>query len=187
MFFPPRLASPRRRLFPAFALLLIAGCTGTSANQNLEKSLATIGHERTAVYPLAGKITVDGQPPDFAEGDRIIVMLNDAAKLGAAATGPYVYVGKDGDFTFRTYGTDDGAPAGTYIVTFAKLKVKKRSSLVGPDGFHNLYNDAERNQQEYPDFKIEHKARGKKDYLFDLRIAGREEVVAGPKALTRIK
>jgi hypothetical protein len=149
--------------------------------------MATIGHQRTTVYPLAGKITVDGQPPEFAEGDRIIVMLNDAAKLGTAAIGPYVYVGKDGDFTFRTYGTDDGVPAGTYIVTFAKLKAKKRSSLIGPDGFHNLYNDAEQNQKQYPELRIEHQPPGKKDYVFNLQIAGRDEVVAGPKALTRIK
>src|ERR1700691_2298113 len=105
MHLPPLLPSPRCSLLAAFTLLLAVGCTGTAANQSLEKSMATIGHQRSKVYPLAGKMTVDGQPPDFAEGERIIVMLNDATKLGTVATGPYMYVGKDGDFSFRTYET----------------------------------------------------------------------------------
>jgi hypothetical protein len=183
---PPRLPSPRGSLFVAFALLVVAGCSG-GADQALEKSLATNGYQRSTVYPLAGKLTVDGQPPEFEEGDRIVAMLNDPAKLGTAPSGHYVTVGKGGEFTFQTYAKDDGVPPGTYILTFAKLKVKKRSSLVGPDGFHNLYNDAARNQKEYPDFKIEHQAPGKKDYVFNLQVAGRDEVAAGPGALTRIK
>ena len=80
----------------------------------------------------------------------------------------------------------DLAQPGTYIVTFAKL-TKKPKGFLGPDGFHNLYNDAERNQKEYPELTIQHQAPGKKDYYFDLRIAGRDEVAPGPKALTQIK
>src|ERR1700691_4033228 len=86
---------------------------------------------------------------------------------------PHTSVGATGEFSFQSYVAHDGVEPGTYIVTFAKLR-KRDSSLVGPDGFQNLYNDAERNQQQYPELKIEHHAPGKKDYIFDLKIAGRE-------------
>ena len=185
MSFQPRLASWECRLIAAFALLLVAGCSGgQTADQALDKSLAAVQQQRTTVYPLAGMVTVDGLPPQLEPGERIIVMLEDPAKLGIR--GPYVAVDNTGEFTFRSYAAADGLNPGTYIVTFAKLR-KKRGGYVGPDGFHNLYNDPEKTQTEYPDFKIEHQAPGKKDYAFDLKIAGRDEVAAGPRALTHIK
>ena len=188
MFFQPRLASRGCRLLAAFALFLVAGCSGTqSGDQALDKSLAAAGQQRTKVYPLAGKLTVDGAPPELEQRERIILMLNDPAKLDPSPNlRPHVSVSATGDFSFQTYAADDGVKPGTYIVTFAKL-TKKTKGLVGPDGFHNLYNDAEQNQKEYPELKIEHQAPGKKDYAFDLRIAGRDEVAAGPRALTRLK
>jgi hypothetical protein len=188
MFLRPRLASRECRLLAAFVLLLVAGCSGSkSADQALDKSLAAAGLQRTSVCPLAGKLTVDGLPPTVEQGEKIIVMLNDPAKPDAPPnSGAYATVGQDGEFSFRTYAAADGVNPGTYIVTFAKLKVKKKKGLVGPDGFQNLYNDAGRNQKENPDFKINHQAPGKTDYAFDLKIAGREAAAAGPKALTQI-
>jgi len=188
MFFRPHLASRGRRLLAAFVVLLVAGCSGTqSADQALDKSLAAAGQQRTKVYPLAGKLTVDGAPPELEQRERIILMLNDPAKPDTSPNlRPHVFVGATGDFSFQSYVANDGVQPGTYIVTFAKL-TKKPKGLIGPDGFHNLYNDAERNQKEFPELKIEHQAPGKKDYSFDLRIAGRDEVTAGPRALTQIK
>jgi hypothetical protein len=188
MFFRPLLESRGRRLLAAFALYLVAGCSGTqSADQALDKSLAAAGQQRTKVYPLAGKLTVDGAPPEFEQRERIILMLNDPAKPDTSPNlRPHAFVSATGDFSFQTYAADDGVQPGTYIVTFAKL-TKKPKGFLGPDGFHNLYNDAERNQKEYPELTIQHQAPGKKDYYFDLRIAGRDEVAAGPKALTQIK
>jgi hypothetical protein len=187
VFFRPRLASRGCRLLAAFALLLVAGCSGTqSADQALDKSLAGAGQHRTTVFPLAGKLTVDGLPPELESRKTIIVMLNDPAKLDSPpGLRPHTSVGATGEFSFQTYVAHDGVEPGTYIVTFAKLR-KRNSSLVGPDGFQNLYNDAERNQQQYPELKIEHHAPGKKDYIFDLKIAGREPAEANSKALTRL-
>jgi hypothetical protein len=183
MCFRPRSASRGRGLVAAFALFLVAGCSGQSADQALDKALVAVGQQQTTVYPLAGKVTVDGVPPQLEPGERIIVMLEDPAKLGTR--GPYVAVDNTGEFTFRSYAAADGLKPGTYIVTIAKLR-KKGGGYVGPDGFHNLYNDAERNQQQYPVLKIEHQAPGKKDYAFDLKIVGREPAEANPKALTRV-
>jgi hypothetical protein len=186
--FRPRLASPGCRLLAAFALLLVAGCSGTqSADQVLDKSLAGAGQHRTTVFPLAGKLTVDGLPPELGPREIIVVMLNAPAKLDTAAgLRPHASVDATGEFAFQTYVPHDGVEPGTYIVTFAKL-TKKKGGLVGPDGFHNLYNDAERNREQYPELKIEHQAPGKQDYLFNLKIAGREPADAGPKALTRLR
>ena len=66
-------------------------------------------------------------------------------------------------------------------MTIAKLNAKKRDLLVGPDGFQNLYNDATRNQTEHPEFKIIHQSPGKKDYVFELKIAGRERPRPAPR------
>jgi hypothetical protein len=187
MSFQPRLASRKCRLLAAFALLLVAGCSGKPADQALDKALAASGQQRSTVYPLAGTVTVDGLPPELKPGERIVVMLNDAAKPDAPLnTRPYALVGDAGAFTFRTYAEADGINPGTYIVIVAKL-MKTRKGLVAPDGFHNLYNDPEKNQKEHPNFKIEHQAPGKTDYAFDLQIAGRDEAPAGPRALTHVK
>ena len=130
MFFRTRLASPGCRLLAAFAPLLVAGCSGTqSANQALDKSLAAAGQERTKVYPLAGKLTVDGAPPELEPRETIILMLNDPAKLDTSLNlRPHVSVGS-GDFTFQTYVADDGVKPGTYIVTFARLTKKTKDFL----------------------------------------------------------
>jgi hypothetical protein len=186
MDFQHRLASPRCGLLGGFVLLFVVGCSGGSANQALEKSLATSGFKHEDVCPLAGKITVDGLPPQVANGEKIVVALNDPSKpTKGGLSGSYTIVGKDGEFAFKTYAEGDGVKPGTYILTFAKLKAQKKKGLVGPDEFHNLYNDAERNAKEHPELKIDHKA-AKTDYSFDLKIAGVQPQEPGPGALTHI-
>ena len=185
MYFWSRPASRGYRLLTAFAVFLVVGCL-QSADQALDKSLAAAGQHRTTVYPLAGKLTVDGLPPERESRERIIVMLNDPAKLDTSPNlRPHVFVGATGDFSFQTYVANDGVEPGTYIVTFAKL-AKKRDGFVGPDGFHNLYNDPEKNQEEYPELKIDHQPPGKKNYEFKLQIAGRDPVEPSSKSLTKI-
>jgi hypothetical protein len=181
-------ASRRCGLLGGFVLLFVAGCSGSpSANQALQKSMDVSGFKREDVYPLAGKVTVDGLPPQVSDDEKVVVALNDAAKPSSAAlSGPHTIVGKDGEFAFKTYADGDGVKPGTYILTIAKLKAQRKKGLVGPDGFHNLYNDAERNAKEHPEFKIDHKAPGKKDYVLDLKIAGVEPVQPGAGALTHI-
>lgn len=172
------------------ALLFVAGCSeGQSANQALDKSLEANKLTRTKVYPLAGKITVDGVPPELAEDDRVVVMLIDPSKKDQGSgppSGPYVVANKSGEFAFHTYGTDDGIEPGTYIATIARFKVKKKKGFMGPDGFQNLYNDPDRNEKEHPELKIEHQAPGKKNYQFDLQVAGREPAEPSAKSLTKI-
>jgi hypothetical protein len=165
------------------AVLVVAGCSsGQTANQAIDKALESAGQKREAVYPLAGKVTVDGLPPDLAEGEWIVMMLKDPAN--PKANGPYRLISRSGEFAFETFGKDDGVKAGTYIATFSKLKRGQHKEYPGPDEFENLYDDPDRNLKEYPELKIDHRPPGKKDYAFDLKIAGREAVAAGPNAVT---
>jgi hypothetical protein len=164
-------------------VLLVAGCSsGQATNQAIDKAFETAGQKREPVYPLAGKITVDGLPPDVAEREWIVMMLKDPAN--PQANGPIRLISGSGEFAFGTFAKDDGVKAGTYIATFSKLKRGQQKEYPGPDRFENLYNDPDRNLKEYPELKINHQSPGKKDYAFDLRIAGREAAAAGPNAVT---
>jgi hypothetical protein len=109
-------------------------------------------------------------------------MLKDPANL--QANGPFRLISQSGEFAFETFGKADGVKAGTYIATFSKLKRGQRKEYPGPDEFLNLYDDPDRNPTEYPELKIDHQPPGKKDYVFDLKIAGREAAAAGPHAVT---
>ena len=50
--------------------------------------------------------------------------------------------------------------------------------FVGPDQLMNLYSDPDTNGQ-IPEFKIDHKPPGKKDYAFNLAVAGKEPAEPG--------
>jgi len=167
-------------------VLLVAGCSsGQTTNQAIDMALANAGKTRSAVCPLAGKITVDGMPPDLAEAEWIVMMLKDPAN--PKAEGRIAVISRSGEFAFKTFGADDGVKAGTYIATFTKLKRGQHKQYPGPDQFLNLYDDPDRNLKEYPELKIDHQPPGKKNYVFDLKIAGREAVAAGPNAVTRFR
>jgi len=167
-------------------VLLIAGCSsGQTSDQAIDKALANAGKTREAVCPLAGKVTVDGLPPDLAEAEWIVMMLKDPAN--PKADGRIAVISRSGEFAFKTFGTDDGVKAGTYIATFTKLKRGQHKQYPGPDQFQNLYDDPDRNLKEYPELKIDHQRPGKKNYVFDLKVAGREAAAAGPNAVTHFR
>ena len=61
-----------------------------------------------------------------------------------------------------------------------------KRGLLGPDQLKNLYNDPDKNKS-IPEFHIDHKAPGRKDYVFDLKLAGKEPVEPpGQFALTSL-
>jgi hypothetical protein len=172
------------------AAFLVAGCTQTeSGSQGLDKALSASGTSKTAVFPLGGVITIDGQPPVMpSKAERLVVLLNDAAALDPSdKTRRYTIANPQGEFHFGTYSAADGVPPGQYVVSFALLSKKKsKGDLQGPDGFKNLYNDPEKNAK-VPEYVINQQAPGKSDYKFDLKLAGQQEAEPGPKALTTIK
>ena len=101
----------------------------------------------------------------------------DAAKPDAKARGnPYAFVKPDGSFELLPL------PPGKYVMLFAELSYKPPLGFFGSDGLKNLYNDPDVNAKK-PDFVINHQAPGKKDYTFNLTLAGATPPEStGPKA-----
>jgi hypothetical protein len=172
-------------LVAALAGLLAAGCGGgPSAEQALNRAMADAGKVKGAVYPLAGKVTIDSQAPQFDKPSyRLVVVLNDPDKPDVPAIQrPHVEVNKEGEFAFSTYGRGDGVKPGKYVLTFAVFQHKMKLGYIPPDQLHNLYSDPDANAKN-PEFVIDHKAPGKRDYNFNLQVAGKAPAEPGPHAL----
>jgi len=160
------------------------GCKRTD-NESVTAFLKQAGPNRPSVFPLAGKVTIDGQPPQFARPLRLVVMLHDPSRPGF---GPrhIRQCTDDGEFAFGTYTKQDGVPAGVYIFTFAVLKVTPQG-LIGPDQLKNLYNDPDKNAQVL-EFKFAQEPPGKTDRVFDLKVADQTPVEApGPNSVTELR
>jgi hypothetical protein len=157
--------------------LTIAGCSGReNADQSLDRALQEANRTRDATAKFAGRVTIDGQKPALKRGQVLVVMLYDPQKPPAdrQIVPRAARCRPDGSFTFNTYGTDDGAPVGNYIMLFAVLKAAK-GGFRGPDGLMNLYNDPDKNDK-IPDYHLDLKAPGKTDWAFDLSVAGKDPV-----------
>jgi hypothetical protein len=167
-------------------LVLAAG--GCGHTQRIDQELAKIGKTKANVYPLAGKVLVDGQTPQLSRGEKIAVVLFDAAKPTLSVRErPLALCNTQGEFAFGTYDTADGIGPGDYVVAIAKLFCRsKDNALEGPDEFKNLYNDPDQNAK-LPTFAIKHAAPGKSNYVFELELAGHEPVsTPGSRSVTAI-
>lgn len=186
MFLLNHLRFGRVGLVLALAGMLAAGCSSGS-EQALDRALKDSGKTKDAVYPLAGKVLIDGAPPQLDRGYRLVIVLNDPEKLDTPAIDkPHVNADDKGEFRFSTYGQMDGIKPGKFIVTFGVYKRERILGLVPPDQLHDLYTDPDVNK-DLPGFVIDHKAPGKKDYVFSLETAGKEPVThPGPHALNGV-
>jgi hypothetical protein len=171
----------------ACAIFATVGCSKPADHESLEAMLKQSGDDRSSLYPLAGKVTIDGQPAHYAKPQRLVMMLYDPTQPDLPPfKRPCKDVSAEGTFAFGTYTKADGLPAGKFIVTFAVLEVTNRG-LLGPDQLNNLYNDPDQNAK-IPEFNIVHEAPGKEDYVFDLKLAGQPpRGAAGPRALTELR
>ncbi len=75
-----------------------------SAEQAFNRAMSESGKAQEKAYPLAGKVTIDGQTPKFTDRSyRLVVVLNDPDNLGVPATQrPHVEAKKNGEFAFST-------------------------------------------------------------------------------------
>jgi hypothetical protein len=171
-------------LLGTLALGFCVGCNrAPSDEQRLEEEYQRSGIQRIAVYPLAGRVTVDGEPLSFkSKKAAILVMAFDASKPQVSAKGQrYVEVKSDGSFDFGA-----GLPPGKYVMLFVALQHNKKKGWHGTDTLKNLYNDPNVNAKK-PQFNIDHQATGKSDYLFNLDLSGQEAVATpGQQALTQL-
>ena len=165
-----------------------AGCQHSqSASQAMMIALQQTGRSKEAVFPFAGTVTIDGQPPKLEGRQSLIVMLFDTTKPDLKLSQrPFVECDDAGKFAFSTYEKGDGIKPGTYVVAVAELMETKPRLWLGPDRLNSLYNDPDRNA-ENRDFKIDHGPSGKKNHEFRLTRAGAEPVEnPGPHAVTAI-
>ncbi len=66
------------------------------------------------------------------------------------------------------------------------MKFDKKRGYFGKDLLKNLYNDPTQNEKS-PELVIDHQPPGKKDYLIDLKIVGRDAATPGPHAVTKLR
>jgi hypothetical protein len=176
-------------MLAAGAALGLAGCgPSSSAKHSVDEILKESGKSRGDLFPLAGRITVDGQVPEtggFGK-PRLVVLLFDQSKLDAPpASVPKAICDAKGEFAFGTYDTGDGVAPGKYVLALVVLRFEKKKGYIGGDGLRNLYNDPSANLK-VPELLIDHHAPGRKDYAIDLKLAGRDPVAPGPNAVTKI-
>jgi hypothetical protein len=167
----------------------VAGCGQKGTSQSVDQVLQASGKSRANVIPLAGRITIDSQTPEASKSlhRRMIVLLFDQAKLDAPANSvPKTFCDPKGEFAFSSYDQGDGVAPGKYVLTVVEFNFDKRSGYGGPDGLKNLYSDPVANSK-IPELIIDHQPPGKKDYVIDLKLAGREAVTPGPQAVTLIR
>lgn len=81
----------------AVLLTCLAGCDGS---------------HQTTLYPVAGTLTVSGQPAANA-----MVAFHPLDQAGSQTALPVASTGPDGTYRLMTYAAGDGAPAGEYAVT----------------------------------------------------------------------
>ncbi len=71
------MARRQDSVFQAFAVLAAlavagaAGCGGQSSEQAVDKALRMAGESRKTVFPLAGKVTIDGNAPGKTDPRRL--------------------------------------------------------------------------------------------------------------------
>lgn len=85
-----------------FVVVALASCSKTSPPAGPQ------------AFPVEGAVTFRGKP---AEGFRVV--FNPAEGWGGAEFAPSGVTDADGRFQLHSYGENDGAPKGEYVVTFS--------------------------------------------------------------------
>jgi len=179
--------------FASLALLILAalaleGCgKSLSREEEYSKNNARAA-EQKPVGKFAGRVTVDGVTQ--VGEDQLFVFVTDPRHLEKPAN--VTPCKQDGSFEFMTYFPGDGVPLGKYVVGFVALHAPKKVRgggpmggplpYHGPDSLKNLYNDPDKNK-DIQEFVVEVTEPGRKDYEFNLSVAGKDPGVPGPHAL----
>jgi hypothetical protein len=97
------------------------------------------GDGKRKVYPVTGKVRVDGQP---AKDAFLIFYPTDTTDAGAPK--PTAVADEQGNLIVTTYVTGDGAPAGEYKVGIEWPKMVNQFGRIqrGPDQLGGKYKDA---------------------------------------------
>lgn len=93
------------------------------------------------MYPVQGELLVDGEPAEGA-----LVIFHPVSSSEPKTTNPNGRVQPDGSFHVTTYESDDGAPAGQYVVTVFWPEPPKSPvdhPAMGPDRLKGRFTDPE--------------------------------------------
>ena len=141
--------------------------------------------ESPNVFPLAGKVTIDGQPPQFARPLRLVV-CSTIVKSGVRA--------KDISANAMTM---ENLPSGLIRrqdgVRQAPMSSRSPYSKLTPQGLSarissRICTTILIRMLIVPEFKIVHQPPGKTDCVFDLKVAEQAPVEPpGPNALTELR
>ena len=114
-------------------VLVSCGGTGGPKPPNQKKTI-----------PVHGEIYIDGQPGYGVNVD----LTPKAGQDQSSPIAPHGEAGEDGTFKIMTYSTNDGAPAGEYVLTFTWTDRSKGVQIGGakgggepPDQFDGKYAD----------------------------------------------
>jgi hypothetical protein len=119
------LACPMRLVTVASAVVLFGGCGGAPAGPK--------------VYPIVGKVLVDGRPAHHAQV--VFHAVNPPAAPEGLTIRPFAVVEADGSFRPSTFLTADGAPSGDYkiTITWPETRVEQGEEIAGPDRLAGVY------------------------------------------------
>jgi hypothetical protein len=94
-----------------------------------------------AIYPISGKVLVDGRPAVKAR-----VSFHALTGPAGESLQPIAIVEEDGSFRPSTRFSHDGAPAGNYAVTviWPKVTLDHGEEVTGPDLLRGKYSDPAR-------------------------------------------
>jgi hypothetical protein len=125
---PSRLSSI---LLLVCAALLFVGCSQS-------------GLKKKVCYPVRGELTVAGKP---ADGATVILQPKEANREEWSEGFPRATVGADGKFQVSTYGENDGAPAGDYIILVSWLVPNPANEEAsGPDRLGGRYIEPDKSK-----------------------------------------
>jgi hypothetical protein len=121
----PRLILPQLVVFLA---LCAGGCSQSS------------GPPKKVCYPVKGELLVKDKP---AEGATVVFRPQGEPNQDEWSSGfPRAYVGADGKFQVGTYGDNDGAPAGDYVLLVSWMAPNPQNEEApGIDRLGGRYND----------------------------------------------
>ena len=112
-------------------LLVSAGLLGICCSKG--------GTSKKVSYPVKGELTVQGKP---AEGATVMFQPRDANPADWSDGYPRATVGADGKFQVSTYGENDGAPAGEYVILVSwEAPNPTNEEASGPDRLGGRYVD----------------------------------------------
>ncbi len=101
----------------------LSGCSRRKTDQEAVDQFFTDNPKakRMDVARFAGRVTIDGLPPEKKPNTRLFILLADPAHFDRLPM-RRMAVAEDGSFSFTTYLAGDGVPVGKYVVEFVQLR-----------------------------------------------------------------